>query len=450
MVNTSLKYQMMIVAAFVAAAIIVCSCSKDETVADVHHQPAPAIIFHPLINHAMSTDPTRAVEIATSSNLAQKEFDMWAFGNQSNTTYVFGYNQQVGYRITTEGIESLIRGQGEQGNIVVDQATAAGITLWGYKTLVHWPTNCTSMQFYAISPAISSALSTAEYPYNAASTYAPNLEPAITSASPTFHYKADETFNGDLTGNLGSYSSSHSDMRDILVAGRRTVLSEITGVGRVTMNVNMTFRHALSQIAFEGKVAPDHPGLEITVHSITLCNLYRQGTCTIGTDGTPSWSFGTDDSADRDANRNSYTIMTGEPGTGITLSTTAGNAYTAVPLSSGTDPDNSDNLMLIPQALSYWQYFTNAQPESQSGSYLKIRMSASQQGVNLLNEDFVYVPFGGAPGVSWNGQMIAGRKYTFTLVFGLGRNSQGKSNGTDITYNVNVGDWTTDDVNIGL
>ena len=269
MVNTVIKHQMMIVAAFVAAAIIVCSCSKDETVADVEHQPAPAIIFNPLINHAMSTDPTRAVEIVTSSNLAQKEFDMWAFGNQSNTTYVFGYNHQVGYRITS-GIEDLIRGQGDQGNTVVSQAEAAGITLWGYKELVHWPTTgCTSMQFYAISPAISSTSSTADHYYNI-STYAPNLEPAITAASPTFHYKADETFTGDLAGTLGNYSSSHPDMRDILVAGRRTVLSDITGVGRITMNVSMTFRHALSQIAFEGKVAPDHPGLEITIHSITF------------------------------------------------------------------------------------------------------------------------------------------------------------------------------------
>lgn len=438
----------MIVAAFMAAAIIPFSCSNDEMVDSSRQQSDAFIIFNPLINHAVPSAATRSVTATTSANIsdADREFDMWAFATDKTDTYHMGNDANVGYRITTNGIKEQLIGWSADEHIVVNQANAAGITLWGYKgRLILWPLNAAPMQFYAISPAISAP--NYQVPINLAEDYAPNLEPNITYAAPTFRYKSEETFVGDLTTTPYSYNSTHEKMRDIMVAGRRTELQEVnkTSVTHpVYMNVALTFRHALSQFVFEGKVAENYPGLEITVHSITLCNLLRQGTCTISSDGTPSWSFTNEDKADRDANRYSYTIMTpGANGQGTLISTENHNDVTAVPFSTGTETYNSDNLMLIPQTLNSWKPETIAQPEAsnQKGTYLKIRCTAKQNGHNLLTEDFVYVPFGvHAPSMTWNGTMEAGRKYSFCLIFGLGRNSQGDSNGQDITFSVSVGD----------
>ena len=440
----------MIVAAFMAAAVIPFSCSNDELVDNSRQQSDAFIIFNPLINHAVPSAATRSVTATTSANIsdADREFDMWAFATDATNTYHMGHNANIGYRITTDGIKDKLLGwstNDNPSNIVVSQAEAAHITLWGYKgELILWPLNAAPMQFYAISPAISAPDLLV---HNMADTYAPNLEPNITYAAPTFRYKSEETFVGDLTATPYNYNSTHGKMRDIMVAGRKTELQEVnkTSIAHpVFMNVALTFRHALSQFVFEGKVAENYPGLEITVHSITLCNLLRQGTCTISSDGTPSWSFTNEDKADRDANRYSYTIMTpGANGEGTLISTDNGNAETAVPFSNGSETYNSDNLMLIPQTLDSWRPTIIAEPESasQKGVYLKIRCTAKQNGQNLLTEDFVYVPFGMyAEGMSWNGVMEAGRKYSICLIFGLGRNSHGYSNGQDITFSVSVGD----------
>lgn len=432
----------MIVAAFMAAAVIPFSCSTDEMVDNSRQQSDAFIIFNPLINHAVPSAATRSVTATTSANIsdADREFDLWAFATDQTDKYHMGYSANLGYRITTDGINDQLESWNTKENptnIVVNQALAAGITLWGYKgSLILWPSNGAPMQFYAISPAISAPN---VLNYNLADDYAPNLEPNITYAAPTFRYKSEETFEENLP--------THKNMRDIMVAGRKTELQEVNKISvthPVFMNVALTFRHALSQFVFEGKVAENYPGLEITVHSITLCNLLRQGTCTISSDGTPSWSFTNEDKADRDANRYSYTIMTpGANGQGTLISTAKGNDVTAVPFSNGSETYNSDNLMLIPQKLYSWDPTTTAKPESasQKGVYLKIRCTAKQNGHNLLTEDFVYVPFGvNAPGMTWNGTMEAGRKYSICLIFGLGRNSQGGSNGQDITFSVSVGD----------
>ena len=55
--------------------------------------------------------------------------------------------------------------------------------------------------------------------------------------------------------------------------------------------------------------------------------------------------------------------------------------------------------------------------------------------VDLLTEDYVYVPFD----ANWQ----PNKHYTYTLVFGLGRNSSGVSNGSDITFTVSTSDWAT-------
>ena len=277
-------------------------------------------------------------------------------------------------------------------------------------------------------------------------TTVPNLDLNITRNGHGFDYEAGETAG-----------HSHADQRDIIVAASTLNLSDINHVGDPRpewpyytdwMTVSLKFRHALSQVMFDARLLAGYPELKVVIKSITICNVSRKGTCTIGsTDGTPMWSN------QQPTIRDAYTVMTG--GTdGITLYTTDGKTGAAVdlvPLSNGSSDNNADNLMLIPQQLTAWNPGTEDAPvapegESQTGSYLKINCEITQRGYNLLRESCVYVPFGTGATThdTWDGEWQAGKSYTCHLLFGLGYDSHGRANGAAITYSVSVADsWTT-------
>jgi len=201
------------------------------------------------------------------------------------------------------------------------------------------------------------------------------------------------------------------------------------------MAVPLTFKHTMALVDFQAKLQEGYPGLSVTVYDITICNAYRKGTCTINpADNTVSW--GSFDTKETDA----YKFTTGTTTAGITLNTTTGydgEVATEKPLTNGTATTNTDNWMVIPQqSLTKWADNTTITAANTNGQcYLKIHCTISQNGFNLLTEDYVYVPF--EP--NWQ----PNKHYTYTLVFGLGRNSSGVSNGSDITFTVSTSDWAT-------
>lgn len=414
-----------VVAALVAAAMTTVGCSNDETVSQ---QPTVAdmpIGFNVVVDNNATT---RSIATTTTSDLT--EFDVWAFRADAdhdyvaNGSYVMGIDATRGY---------LFRRSSSIG-VINDSIKALGV--WGYANkhqVTFWPSDGTQyMSFYAVSPSSISGTVT-------------NRTMNVTSTAPTFSYTADEAANG-----------SHSDQRDLLFAGTKVKLTTINKVGKdgqPWMSVPLAFQHALSEVKFDAHLVTGFPELKVVIKSIKICNVAHSGICTIGTNNTASW-------ATTGSKTLSYTVKTpGAGGNGITLYTKTGVNYdgtttpvsTPVALSNGTTTgQNDDNLMIIPQTMTAWNPATTITANNGAdtpGTYLEIECAITQNNVNLLTENHVYVPFAGTVTGStdaWNGQWEPGKSYTYHLQFGLGYNSAGQSYGSAIQYTVSVSnDWTT-------
>ena len=380
------------------AAMTVASCSQNETLS-AHDESAPQPIgFNVVLNHQNST--TRAVTSITNDTFSA--FDVWAFkadtDKESDETYVMGVSASQGYQISKTSTYGVIDS--------VQQANTDK-KIWGYankRQETFWPSDGTQqLSFYALSPStVSSAVT--------------NQTVSITKTSPSF-----------------TYTVSHDSQTDIIAAGKTVHLTDINkyGVtGVVWMAVPLTFKHTMALVDFNAKLQSGYPNLSVTVYDITICNAYRKGTCTINpADNTVSW--GSFDTKETDA----YKFTTGTTTDGIILHTTTGSdgaVATTVPLTNGSEATNSDNLLVIPQSLTKWGT-TTAINNTTDQSYLKIHCKITQNGFNLLTEDYVYVPF--------EAEWQPNKHYTYTLTFGLGRDSSGKSNGADITFIVTSSDW---------
>ena len=392
-----------VAALFGAAMVGVASCSQDETLSHQAEAAPQPIGFNVVLDHQAAT--TRAVTSITNDTFSA--FDVWAFkadaNKTSDETFVMGVSASKGYQISkssTYGVVDSI----QQANV--------GTKIWGYankRQETFWPSDGTqSLSFYALSPSTVNTAVT-------------NQTVNITKAAPSF-----------------TYTITHDSQTDIIAAGKTVNLTDINkyGVtGVIWMAVPLQFKHTMSLIDFDAKLQAGYPGLSVTVYDITICNAARTGTCTVNpADNTVSW--GSLATKETDA----YKFTTGTTTTGITLNTTTGSdgeVETAKPLTNGTTATNSDdNWMVIPQQLTKWAdntAITAANTNSQS--YLKIHCTISQNGHNLLTEDYVYVPFE----ANWQ----PNTHYTYHLIFGLGRDSTGKSNGSDLTFTVSTSDWAT-------
>ena len=210
--------------------------------------------------------------------------------------------------------------------------------------------------------------------------------------------------------------------------------------------VSLTFKHALSQVVFAGKVA--NPTITAVVDEISICNVYNAGTVgyrsaltelSAATSGsaTASFSVGLIEGADAAATTTARTMT----------STTAQNLTNL-----------NGALMMIPQSQTAWSH-TGAEKviADATGSYLKIKckvkdnnsgtwlIGAATETVADSGDDweYVYVPFD-LTTVAWE----LGNKYTYTLVFGNGsggfdENGDPLTNLVPITYTVAAADdWS--------
>lgn len=241
-----------------------------------------------------------------------------------------------------------------------------------------------------------------------------------------------------------------ADQKDIMFASATGINNAATG-----LPVSLTFKHALSQVVFSGKVA--NPTITAVVSEITVCNIHNTGTVGYASTLTTLSAAATGDAE----SAFSVGLIEGADA----AATTAARTMTSTTAQNLTNTDGA--LMMIPQTQAAW---THAAPEKAiadaTGSYLKIKCKVqdNNSGTWLIgaasgaNEfEYVYIPFDlsnpgtTAPNKSWE----LGKKYTYTLIFGNGaggydENGDPLTNMVPITYTVAAAeDWTpVDESNI--
>ncbi len=289
-----------------------------------------------------------------------------------------------------------------------------GAGAWEYADptqLQYWPSG--NLDFQAITPA--------------------------TDASITLVNTVDDTTPGEvyprLTANV-TVPTTVADQKDIMFASATGVNNAATGTP-----VGLTFKHALSQVVFSGKVAK--PTITAVVDEITVCNVHNTGN--VGYRG---------------ALNTLSALATGSAASSFSVGLIEGAdaaATTAARTMTSTDAVNLTNgngaLMMIPQTQAAW---THEAPEKAiadaTGSYLKVKCKVqdNNSGTWLIGAasgvdefEYVYIPFN-LTTIAWE----LGKKYTYTLVFGNGsggydEDGEPLTNMVPITYTVTAADnWT--------
>ena len=217
---------------------------------------------------------------------------------------------------------------------------------------------------------------------------------------------------------------------DVLYTKHQTSLSTV--ISSSSPAVPLRFHHALTQLAFQGKLSDAFitDGLQVTVGSIKVCNVNSTGDLDLAATTTSLWgtlSTPTD---------YPLTMVSDE---GIVLTSTA-QALTS----------SSDITMVIPQVLTAWDPTTQciyvvdgvSTKTLTTGSYLAIdcKIFDTQTGSYMIGDatsyETIYAPFLADPDnptAAWE----PGIRYTYTLSFGSGYSSQGKLIG-DRVLNISV------------
>ena len=217
---------------------------------------------------------------------------------------------------------------------------------------------------------------------------------------------------------------------DVLYTKHLTSLSTV--ISSSSPAVPLRFHHALTQLAFQGKLSDAFitDDLQVTVGSIKVCNVNSTGDLDLAATTTSLWgtlSTPTD---------YPLTMVSDE---GIVLTSTA-QALTS----------SSDITMVIPQVLTAWDPTTQciyvvdgvSTKTLTTGSYLAIdcKIFDTQTGSYMIGDatsyETIYAPFEADPGnptATWE----PGIRYTYTLSFGSGYSSQGTLIG-DRVLNISV------------
>ena len=217
---------------------------------------------------------------------------------------------------------------------------------------------------------------------------------------------------------------------DVLYTKHQTSLSTV--ISSSSPAVPLRFHHALTQLAFQGKLSDAFitDGLQVTVGSIKVCNVNSTGDLDLAATTTSLWgtlSTPTD---------YPLTMVSDE---GIVLTSTA-QALTST----------SEISMVIPQVLTPWDPTTQciyvvdgvSTKTLTTGSYLAIdcKIFDTQTGSYMIGDatsyETIYAPFLADPGDS-TAAWEPGIRYTYTLSFGSGYSSQGTLIG-DRVLNISV------------
>ena len=246
-------------------------------------------------------------------------------------------------------------------------------------------------------------------------------------------YPASAPTTSDIVSNKTiAFDTTHpiDGNTDVLYTKHQTSLSAV--ISSSSPAVPLRFHHALTQLAFQGKLSDAFitDGLQVTVGSIKVCNVNSTGDLDLAATTTSLWgtlSTPTD---------YPLTMVSDE---GIVLTSTA-QALTS----------SSDITMVIPQVLTAWDPTTQciyvvdgvSTKALTTGSYLAIdcKIFDTQTGSYMIGDatsyETIYAPFEADPGnptATWE----PGIRYTYTLSFGSGYSSQGTLIG-DRVLNISV------------
>lgn len=446
----------MIVAAFAAAAITITSCSQDEMVGERHSDGA--IGFAPLLKGATST--TRMVDADHSygtvgSVKLPNNFDVWAFTSKDNMTA--GKVLYMGMK--DDGIKIKKASETDDHTGLGWSHKDANNFYWGYENqgeVTYWPLD--TLRFYAISPA-----------FDTVNGY---------SATPSDPIIFDPVF---LDGDAKAYFSAKvtdNNMDDILIAVKNQKAT-ISGSSS-DYAVPLVFRHALAKVTFKGQLNPVvNQNMRVEIRSMEITNVLSRGACSIDFDASNSdyhsptgvikWGSLTEASSVYTFTPNTYTTTPAASGTNY-LSTYATYALDGADKKIGADPTDAtatsvtegegDNaktfyktvdfgsIVVLPQYITAWAGSDSnlaalndntTSPVTNHGTFIKITYDlVSQRGVTILDAGKVaYVP---VTSTLWE----AGKHYTYTLLFGLGVKENGDPMGAPITFTVDsVTDWNT-------
>ena len=246
-------------------------------------------------------------------------------------------------------------------------------------------------------------------------------------------YPASAPTTSDIVSNKTiAFDTTHpiDGNTDVLYTKHQTSLSAV--ISSSSPAVPLRFHHALTQLAFQGKLSDAFitDGLQVTVGSIKVCNVNSTGDLDLAATTTSLWgtlSTPTD---------YPLTMVSDE---GIVLTNIA-QALTST----------SEISMVIPQVLTAWDPTTQciyvvdgvSTKALTTGSYLAIdcKIFDTQTGSYMIGDatsyETIYAPFLADPGnptAAWE----PGIRYTYTLSFGSGYSSQGKLIG-DRVLNISV------------
>ena len=215
---------------------------------------------------------------------------------------------------------------------------------------------------------------------------------------------------------------------DVMIA---SALNQTSATNNKT--VALQFKHALSQIVFQGILSSDKIRVEIgglTIKNIANAGVigFKAGTQEIGV------------TADK-TNVADYSI-------GLSNQTMVSSTSR---LSEFTAEDGA--LIIMPQTLTGWTTtssvpVTTAQADSKKQTYLSISCKIKSGDTYLVGSSTafgnVYVPF--------SASFLPGKKYVYTLIFGENASSSGQSQGAfdangnpilqTIQFSANVQDWS--------
>lgn len=355
--------------------------------------------------------------------------------NATNVATTLPNFQTWGYDDTTDG---LYMGASATTGVTVANTNMDG-SAWDYAPQQFWPVN--PLNFVAIAPA------------------APNGVTSTSTASAT----------NVVTLTTGVTLSTNVEAQDDIM------FAEADGITKATddCNVPYTFKHALSQIVFQGKFDGLHAISKVTIAEIALGGINKTGTLVFNSEGNfyggsalspvtkpasvsePAvFSLDADDLEGSVWNEN--TVLTpavlyeagdpevdGEPGSpvvGDVKTPAVLQGTTPFDLTVSNNASKKNAWMLLPQAVTAWDGTSYTAGVPTSGAYIKLRVklekynSATDSYVTIKNnaeEDAIYLPLT----IDWD----RSTRYIYTIVF------NGENALDPITFSVAAEPWTDAD-----
>lgn len=369
---------------FTAAFAVMASlsgCSDTELASIDTAQEKTPIGFH-TVGSQMGSRAT----IINNENITSTDFKVYAFDKDGNAF--------MGYKDTELG----------WNGFEINHKTGE----WDYANssdLRYWPDY--SLDFYAVSPEPSEEDKLSMF-------YSWN----INKDKQTIYYSTFDEYAPNITGqNL-----------DVMYAVAK-------GQTKSSGKVKLSFKHILSQIAFQAKT--NNPKLVVEINEIKLFNMKYSG----------YFDFPTDNTAPTRKNWRPNDLGSSHACTVITGANIKVNSTTDVAdISSKNKP-----MLVIPQQLTAWNTNkTTAKPKEDADKdkegYLGISCKIKVNGVSYKTGDedknpdgygYIWVPFGD----TWE----PGKRYVYTLIFGGGYNDQGKPILTPINFTANTEEWKDGD-----